>query len=49
MAQHYNHSEFWKCMKKGGGGKKLPGAVQAMIDRDLGGFDNFRTAMIEAG
>ena len=23
--QHYNHIHFWKWMKKGGGGKKLPG------------------------
>jgi superoxide dismutase, Fe-Mn family len=24
-AQHYNHSHFWKWMKKDGGGDKLPG------------------------
>ena len=24
-AQHYNHIHFWHWMKKGGGGKKLPG------------------------
>jgi superoxide dismutase, Fe-Mn family len=49
IAQHYNHSEFWKGMKKGGGGKKLPGALQAKIDSDLGGFDAFRAAFIQAG
>ena len=27
-AQHYNHIHFWKWMKKGGGGNKLPGALQ---------------------
>jgi Fe-Mn family superoxide dismutase len=48
-AQHYNHSELWKGMKQGGGGSKLPASVQAKIDSDLGGFDAFRNAMIQAG
>ena len=26
--QHYNHVHFWQWMKKGGGGKKLPGKLQ---------------------
>jgi Fe-Mn family superoxide dismutase len=47
--QHYNHIHFWKWMKKDGGGKKLPGAVQARIDSDLGGYDKFREAFIAAG
>jgi superoxide dismutase, Fe-Mn family len=47
--QDYNHNHFWKWMKKGGGGKKLPGALQAKIDSDLGGYDKFREAFIEAG
>jgi Fe-Mn family superoxide dismutase len=47
--QHYNHIHFWKWMKKGGGGTKLPGAVQARIDSDLGGYGKFREAFIEAG
>ena len=47
-AQHYNHSEFWKWMKKDGGGNKLPAAVQAKIDSDLGGYDKFRNEFIEA-
>ena len=25
--QHYNHVHFWKWMKKGGGGKSIPGAL----------------------
>ena len=29
IGQHYNHIHFWSWMKKGGGGKKLPGALQA--------------------
>ncbi len=48
-AQHYNHVHFWHWMKKGGGGNKLPGAVQAAFDRDLGGYDKFRTDFMEAG
>ncbi len=47
--QHYNHVHFWKWMKKGGGGKKLPGPVQTAIDRDLGGYDKFRTDFVQAG
>ena len=47
--QHYNHIHFWKWMKPGGGGRKLPGALAARIDSDLGGFDKFREAFIEAG
>ena len=48
VAQHYNHSEFWKCMKPGGGGA-APGALAAKIDEDLGGFDKFRAEFINAG
>jgi superoxide dismutase, Fe-Mn family len=47
--QHYNHIHFWKWMKPGGGGRKLPGGLQARIDSDLGGLDKFREAFIEAG
>jgi superoxide dismutase, Fe-Mn family len=47
--QHYNHLHFWQWMKPNGGGTKLPGALQAKIDSDLGGFDKFRTDFIEAG
>jgi len=47
--QHYNHLHFWKWMKKGGGGAKLPGKLAAQIDADLGGYDKFRTDFIQAG
>ncbi len=40
-AQVWNHTFFWNCLKKGGGGK--PGAkLLARIDADLGGFDKFK-------
>jgi Fe-Mn family superoxide dismutase len=47
--QHYNHIHFWKWMKKDGGGKKIPGALQSAIDSDLGGYDKFRADFIQAG
>jgi Fe-Mn family superoxide dismutase len=47
--QHYNHIHFWKWMKKGGGGKKIPGALQAAIDSDLGGYDKFKADFTQAG
>ena len=30
VGQHFNHIHFWQWMKKGGGGKKLPGKLQTM-------------------
>ena len=47
--QHYNHVHFWNWMKPNGGGTKLPGALAAAIDKDLGGFDKFRADFIAAG
>ena len=49
VGQHYNHIHFWQWMKKGGGGKKLPGRLQQMIDGDLGGFDKMRADFMNAG
>jgi superoxide dismutase, Fe-Mn family len=47
--QHYNHIHFWQWMKKGGGGKKLPGKLQTMVDKDVGGYDKMRTDFVQAG
>jgi Fe-Mn family superoxide dismutase len=47
--QHFNHIHFWKWMKKGGGGTKLPGTLAGAIATDLGGYDKFRTDFIQAG
>ena len=47
--QHYNHLHFWKWMKQGGGGNKLPGELEKKIASDLGGYGAFREAFIEAG
>jgi Superoxide dismutase len=39
-AQVWNHTFFWNCLKKNGGGKPS-GKVLAKIESDLGGFDKF--------
>jgi superoxide dismutase, Fe-Mn family len=49
VGQHYNHIHFWKWMKKGGGGKKLPQALQKAVDSDLGGYDKMRNDFVQAG
>ncbi len=39
-AQVWNHSFYWQCMKKGGGG--IPsGAIAGKLKADLGGYDKF--------
>jgi Fe-Mn family superoxide dismutase len=49
VGQHYNHNHFWRWMKKGGGGKKLPAVLAKAVDGDLGGYDKFRTDFVQAG
>jgi len=49
LGQHYNHIHFWNWMKRDGGGKKIPGALEAKIQSDLGGFDKFKTDFVAAG
>ena len=48
VGQHFNHIHFWQWMKPGGGGTKLPGNVQALVD-GCGGLDKVRADFIEAG
>jgi superoxide dismutase, Fe-Mn family len=48
IGQHYNHIHFWHWMRKGGGGKKLPGKVEALVTA-YGGYDKMRTDFIQAG
>jgi Fe-Mn family superoxide dismutase len=38
--QHWNHTLFWKVMRKGGGGKP-GGEIARRIDHDFGSFDKF--------
>ncbi|TMJ55252.1 MAG: superoxide dismutase, partial [Alphaproteobacteria bacterium] len=32
--QHFNHTHFWKWMKPGGGGDKIPGPLEKKITSD---------------
>ena len=48
-AQHYNHTHFWKWMKKGGGGDKLPGKLEKQITTDIGPMAKFKEDFTQAG
>src|SRR3979409_1101521 len=47
--QHYNHLHFWKWMKPGGGGDKIPGELEKKITADLGSVANMKEEFIQAG
>jgi len=47
-AQVWNHTFYWHSMKPGGGGKPQ-GKVAELIERDLGGYDNFVKEFKQAG
>ena len=49
LGQHFNHIHFWTWMKKSGGGKKIPGALEQKITTDLGGYDAFKKDFTAAG
>jgi Fe-Mn family superoxide dismutase len=46
-AQVWNHTFYWNGMKPGGGGKP-EGEIGKRIERDFGGYDNFRKEFIGA-
>ena len=48
VAQAWNHSFYWKCMKPGGGGPPT-GAIAQKIDADFGSFEKFSEAFKNAG
>ena len=48
IGQHFNHIHFWSWMRKGGGGKKLPGKLDKLV-AGFGGYDKFRADFINAG
>lgn len=48
-AQHYNHMHFWHWMAPNGGGKSIPGNLEAAINSDLGGYDKFKADFMAAG
>ncbi len=47
--QHYNHLHFWKWMKPGGGGDKIPGGLEKKIVADLGSVAEMKEDFIQAG
>ncbi|MCC6574822.1 MAG: superoxide dismutase [Planctomycetes bacterium] len=47
-AQVWNHTFYWSCLKKGGGGAPT-GKLADAIKRDFGSFDDFKKKFSEAG
>ncbi len=48
-AQHYNHIQFWKWMKKDGGGDKLPGKLEKVLTADIGPLAKVKEEFAQAG
>lgn len=48
VAQVWNHSFYWKCMKPNGGGAPT-GAILERINADFGSYENFVEAFKTAG
>src|ERR1700676_4770768 len=46
--QHYNHIHFWKWMKPGGGGDKIPGYLEKQIIGDLDSVAKMKEDFIQA-
>lgn len=47
-AQVWNHSFFWNCLTADGEGVHIPAALEAKIDSDLGGYEQFKESFINA-
>ncbi len=47
--QHYNHIHFWRWMKKGGGGEKLPAKLEKAIVDGFGSYGKMKEDFIAAG
>ncbi|HEY7991605.1 MAG TPA: superoxide dismutase [Stellaceae bacterium] len=47
-AQVWNHTFFWNCLRKGGGGQPK-GDIAKKINADLGGYDKFAEEFKKAG
>ena len=48
VAQAWNHSFYWTCMKPNGGGRPT-GKIAQKIDADFGNFDKFAEELKNAG
>jgi superoxide dismutase, Fe-Mn family len=47
--QHYNHVHFWKWMRPGGGGDRIPSKLEKQIIADLGSVERMKEEFIQAG
>jgi superoxide dismutase, Fe-Mn family len=47
VGQHYNHIHFWKWMKAGGGGDKIPGNLEEKIVSDLESVAKMKESFIK--
>lgn len=47
-AQSWNHIFFWRSMKPNGGGAPK-GEIASLIDKQFGGYDDFKTKFSDAG
>jgi len=47
-AQIWNHTFFWESLTPKSGGGKPTGKIAELIDRDLGGYDKFKTDFSQA-
>jgi len=48
VGQHYNHSFFWNCLRRNGGGEPT-GAIADKIKEDFGGLENFKKEFVAGG
>jgi len=48
IGQHFNHTHFWQWMKKDGGGSKLPGKLEPLV-QTYGGLEKLKADFVEAG
>jgi len=48
VAQHYNHSEYWKSMKPNGGGN-VPGTLEKALIDAFGSVDKAKEDLVAAG
>ncbi len=47
-SQHWNHIQFWRMMKSGGGGA-LPPELEGRVNDAFGTVDEFKQAFVQAG
>lgn len=48
IGQHFNHSQFWLCLKPNGGGA-IPSELEKKIIEDFGSVEKFKEDFVAAG